>query len=302
MRRRDFMKATVAAAPLALLQPAPTPEARICLFTDHLAGLDYQEVATMLRQVGLTGVDLTVRAGGLVRPERVAEDLPRAAAVFKANGLSIPMITTGITSLSDPLARVVLTTAARLAIGYYKLGYYRYENLGAWQATLASTQKELKRLVDLGRRLGIQAGFHNHSGPFVGGALWDSWQILQDLDSKWIGFYFDPGQATIEGGNNAWNLGFRRVRERLKMIAIKDFIWEKSGGEWRTRWVPLGEGMVRWPDFFKILKQISFQGPISLHIEYDPGGSTKAARFENSLAAAARDLQFLKQQLRAAYS
>jgi sugar phosphate isomerase/epimerase len=296
------MKAMVAAAPFALLQPAPAPEARICLFTDHLAGFDYQEVATMLRQVGLSGADLTVRPGGLVRPERVAEDLPRAAAVFKANGLSIPMITTGITSLSDPSARAILTTAASLAIGYYKLGYYRYENLGAWQATLASTQKELKRLADLGRRLGIQAGFHNHSGPFVGGALWDSWQILQDLDAKWIGFYFDPGQATIEGGNNAWNLGFRRVRERLKMIAIKDFIWEKSGGEWRARWVPLGEGMVRWPDFFKMLKQVSFQGPISLHIEYDPGGSTKAARFENSLAAAARDLQFLKRQLKEAYS
>jgi hypothetical protein len=51
MHRRDFMKAMVAAAPFALLQPAPTPEARICLFTDHLAGFDYQEVATMLRLV-----------------------------------------------------------------------------------------------------------------------------------------------------------------------------------------------------------------------------------------------------------
>jgi L-ribulose-5-phosphate 3-epimerase len=301
MHRREFMKAA-ATAPLALLPPASTPEAKICLFTDHLADFDYREVATMLRQVGVVGADLTVRPGGLVKPERVVEDLPKAAAVLKENGLSIPMITTGITSASDSMAQTVLTTAASLGIAYYKLGYYPYENLEAWRAKLESTQQELKKLVDLGRRVGIQAGFHNHSGPFVGGSLWDSWQILQGLDSKWIGFYFDPGQATIEGGNNAWNLGFRRLSEKLKMVAIKDFIWEKNRGQWNTRWVPLGEGMVRWPDFFKILRQVSFQGPISLHIEYDPGGSTKSARFENSLSAGIRDLKFLKQQLREAYS
>jgi sugar phosphate isomerase/epimerase len=86
------------------------------------------------------------------------------------------------------------------------------------------------------------------------------------------------------------------------MIAIKDFIWEKNRGQWKTRWVPLGEGMVRWSEFFKILRRVSFEGPISLHIEYDPGGSTKSARFENSLAAGIRDLRFLKQQLREAFS
>src|SRR5262245_25916866 len=191
MRRREFIQAA-AAAPFALAQPATGLETRICLFTDHLAGFDYREVASMLRQAGIAGADLTVRPGGLVKPERVVEDLPKAAAVFREHELSIPMITTGITSVNDPWAKPILTTAAKLGIGYYKLGYYPYENLGAWQIQLESTQKELRKLVELGRRLGIQAGFHNHSGAFVGGALWDSWQILQNLDSKWIGFYFDP--------------------------------------------------------------------------------------------------------------
>jgi hypothetical protein len=145
MHRREFVKAA-ATAPLALFQPASTPEARICLFTDHLADFDYREVATMLRQVGVGGADLTVRPGGLVKPERVVEDLPKAAAVFKENGLSISMITTGITSASDPMARAVLATAASLGIGYYKLGYYPYENLEAWQSRLESTQQELKKL------------------------------------------------------------------------------------------------------------------------------------------------------------
>ena len=83
-----------------------------------------------------------------------------------------------------------------------------------------------------------------------------------------------------------------------KMIAIKDFVWEKTDGIWQTRWVPLGQGMVRWPVFFRLLSRMEFQGPLSWHIEYDPGGSTKSDRFDKSLQAAERDLNFLKNQLK----
>ena len=273
MHRREFMKAA-ATAPLALLQPVSSPEAKICLFTDHLADFDYQEVATMLRQVGVGGADLTVRPGGLVKPERVVEDLPKAAAIFKANGLSIPMITTGITSVSDSMTQTVLTIAAKLGIGYYKLGYYPYENLEAWPSRLESTQRELKKLVDLGRRLSIQAGFHNHSGPFVGGSLWDSWQILQSLDPKWIGFYFDPGQATFEGGNNAWNLGFRRISEMLNM-RVRDL--DLAASRLRVRESKTDAGG-RWIDLHPVLRDPSAPGASSRRPPRSPARPRPAGR------------------------
>ena len=85
------------------------------------------------------------------------------------------------------------------------------------------------------------------------------------------------------------------------MVVIKDFIWEKVKGKWRTRWVPLGEGMVPFAEYFPLLLKTRFPGPLSLHIEYDPGGKTKVERFDNSLEAAARDLKFLREQLRGAH-
>ena len=85
---------------------------------------------------------------------------------------------------------------------------------------------------------------------------------------------------------------------RLKMVAIKDYVWEKTAIGWRTRMCPLGEGMVRcWPEFFKLLARVRFDGPLSLHIEYDPDGKSKAERLQNSLTAARKDLQFLRKQL-----
>jgi L-ribulose-5-phosphate 3-epimerase len=311
MQRRHLLQAGLAAsgavalprAPAAGEPPARPVHDRICLFLDHLDdfGYSYAEIAGMLRRLGIAGPDLTVRPGGLVPPERAPEELPRAAAAFRDAGLTVPMISTGITGLADATARPILESAGRLKIPYFKLGYSHYEDPSRWQSRIAEVRRDLEPVLQVAKKAGVQAGLHNHAGPIVGGALWDGWELLQPLDPGVVGFYFDPAQATIEGGNHGWKLGFHRVAPRLKMVAIKDFVWEKSGGQWRTRWCPLGEGMVRWPEFFRELARVPFPGPISLHIEYDPGGSSKADRFEKSFLAAERDLKFLRAQLRTAF-
>jgi L-ribulose-5-phosphate 3-epimerase len=92
------------------------------------------------------------------------------------------------------------------------------------------------------------------------------------------------------------------VSPRLSMISLKDFFWEKTGGSWQQRHCPMGEGMVDWKRFFAMLAKARFHGPVSLHVEYDVAGTTPAAEQENMLAAAARDLAFVKARVSEAYS
>ena len=54
--------------------------------------------------------------------------------------------------------------------------------------------------------------------------------------------------------------------------------------------------MVNWPEFFALLIKVPFPGPISIHIEYDPGGSTKLERIDRNLEAAQRDIDFVRKQ------
>jgi L-ribulose-5-phosphate 3-epimerase len=317
MHRREFLRAAAGAVAVSAAgeiraaerdqpatdRPLPPVSERICLFTDHLDdfGYSFADVAKMLRELGVVGPDLTVRPGGLVPPERVAEELPKAVAAFRDQGLSVPMISTALNSIEEPAARPTLTTMRRLGISYYKLGYYAYEELRDWSARLASVREQVRGLAQFGGKLGVRAGFHNHAGAFVGGAVWDAWEVLQPLDPQAVGFYFDPAQATIEGGKHAWQLNFQRIAPRLVMVALKDFVWERVGGRWETRWCPLGEGQVNWAGFFTMLARTPLDGPVSLHIEYDPGGATRVARWENSFAAAARDLKFLRAELDKAF-
>jgi sugar phosphate isomerase/epimerase len=148
-------------------------------------------------------------------------------------------------------------------------------------------------VVMLGRAYGIAAGFHNESGDHVGEAVWDTWAMINGLEARWAGYYFDPCHATAEGGAGGWNVALRLALPRLKMLAVKDFYWEKAGGKWQMRMCPLGQGMVDWPKVFSMIAAAKFTGPISLHCEYNP---------PDVLDAIGRDLAFLKKHVNAVYA
>ncbi|HVP46665.1 MAG TPA: sugar phosphate isomerase/epimerase family protein [Bryobacteraceae bacterium] len=289
-RRELIGVAGIAAAQAASHAAANRPA--LCLFSKHLPKLNYAELARTVKQMGFDGVDLTVRPEGHVLPERAAEDLPRAVETIRAQGLVVPMITTGLTSPSDPAARPTLETAGRLGVPHFKLGYWQYRAGVPIESRLAEVRRDVTGLVAIAKDSGIVAGYHNHSGNYVGAAVWDIRSIIGDMDPHWIGYYFDPCHATAEGGEGGWRISLRMALERIKIVAIKDFFWEKRAGKWEMRMCPLGEGMVRWPEVFATLQKARFGGPISLHMEYEAA---------DEIAAIARDFAFLRKQVDAAY-
>jgi sugar phosphate isomerase/epimerase len=312
--RRSFLGAAAAACGAAVASPVralpsqdrPTGPAaaprgafagKLCFFTKPLPEMDWRRLSRSVKQLGFDGLDLTVRPGGHVLPERAAEDLPRAVATAREEGLDVPMITTALTSADDPAARPILSTAGKLGIPYFKVGYYLYEHEDV-RGELARAGWDFRRLVELATDCGVQAGFHNHS-EYVGAAVWDAATFIEPLDAKWAGYYFDARHAVAEGGAGAWKTAVHFVKSRLKMMAIKDFSWVKTAPGWQDANCPLGEGMVDWKYVLGGLAP-GFQGPISLHMEYEVPGATTEERERNILAATARDLAFLKEGVRAA--
>jgi len=286
--RRDFLATlTVGQA----VPPVGSSQPQLCIFSKHLANLNWDQLGKTTGELGFHGVDLTVRAKGHVLPERVAEDLPRAVERIRAHGVTVPMITTELLQASHPTARPIFSTAGRLKIPYLKPGYWRWGSQDP-EKRLVEVHRDLLGLMELGREFGVQIGFHNHSGDNVGMAIWDTREIIRELDPRWVGYYFDPGHSTIEGGSTGWQVALKLVAPRLKMIALKDFYWDKQDGRWRPRWCPMGEGMVDWPKVFAAFAAARFTGPISLHVEYNP---------PDELAAIARDLEFIKRHVKAAY-
>lgn len=301
--RRDFLQtSTLGLAGSMLSKPAGATTAftgSLCLFSKHLPGMDWSKLAKTVKQLGFDGIDLTVRAAGHVLPEKAETDLPKAFKAIQDQELRLPMITTNLTSAADPTAKAILSTAGKLGIPYLKPGYYRYAFVDV-RAELQKAMADFRGLCDLGKQSGVQIGYHNHEG-YLGAQTWDVAATIDQLDAKWIGYYFDIRHAVAEGGAAGWKIALNLAAPRIKMIAIKDSYWDRTSKGWRQINCPLGEGAVDWKAYFKLLQAANFNGPISLHIEYDIKGPTPAAIEENTLVAIEKDFAFLKARLKETY-
>jgi len=262
---------TAAAVTIAGAQRATTGETSgappLCVFSKHLQFLDYSSLARTCRELGLDGVDLTVRQGGHVHPERVDRELREAVTAMRAEGLEVPMITTTFKSGGDEYLRPVLETAKQCGITYFRVGGHQYGSGHPVMEQVAAFTQEMRGVVSMAEETGLVAGYHNHSGKDNFGApLWDLHHMYETIGSSHLGSNFDVGHATVEGAYGDWEITARLMAPWVRMAAVKDFVFDGN----KPRWVPLGEGIVDAGACLRIFReQAGFAGPVSLHFEYE---------------------------------
>jgi len=248
------------------------------VFSKCLQWLDYPGMAGITAEAGFDGVDLTVRAGGHVLPERVEDDLPKAVEAATKTGIHIRMIVTDITDPRDARTERILQTAGRLGVRHYRLGAYRYNDSDPILAQLDEIKPRLRDLAALSSQHGVAATFQNHSGAgYVGAPLWDVYYLLRDLDPRWMGVQFDIRHAVVEGGQT-WPIDLRLLARSINTLAVKDFYWARQDAGWTAVNCPLGAGMVDLPKYVKMLRRYAVSGPVSLHFEYPLGGAEHGLR------------------------
>ncbi len=235
-------------------------------------------MAKAAAEAGYDGIDLTVRPGGHVLPERVEDDLPKAVEAAKRAGIRIPMIVTAIVDPNDPHTEKILKTASRLGVRYYRLGYYQYDNARPIMAQLNEIKPRLRDLAAMNKEYGLAGSYQNHAGArYVGASLWDLHYLLEGLDRRAMGVQFDIRHATVEGATT-WPVTLRLLAESINTLAVKDFYWARKGSTWTTENCPLGEGMVDLAAYVKLLRRYAISGPITIHLEYSLGGAEHGNR------------------------
>ena len=275
LNRRGFLAAAMGAGALQ----AGAGKMEFCVFSKHLHFLPWAEMAAAAKEMGFDGVDLTVRKGGHVTPERVAEDLPKAAAAIRAAGLRLTMITTDIGDMTTPHTEPVLRAAKQAGVTHYRWDGFKYKDGVSLPEQLKEMAPRVKDLAAFNKELGLCAMYHTHSGPGrVGASQWDLWMLLRDLDRRYVSFNFDVAHATIEGGLGGWLHSTKLAMPHMGGIALKDFKWGRGpNGKWRVDWCPIGDGMVQTREFLRMVKAGGFAGPVQVHYEYDLGGADKGA-------------------------
>jgi len=280
----------------AMLRPllAATPSPKLPafnLFTKHLVGLPYDQLAETVAGLGFTGVEAPVRKGGHVEPARVEEDLPKLVEAFKKCGVKIALMTTDINAVNDAdRTEKVLRTAGALGIPSYRMKWYGYAAGKSHWEQLDAIKPQLRDLVALSRELRILPGYQNHSGAkFVGAGIWDMAMLMKDYRADELSWNFDFFHATVEGGLS-WPNELALARDHISMVYFKNFTWQGRV----PVGCPLADGVVA-KDSVALLRKSGYAGPVCLHVEYLKGKVADAGALKVALEATRKDFSTLKE-------
>lgn len=270
------------------------------LFTDNLADLSVPEAVAAAKRAAFDGLDLTLRPGGHVLPDNAEMGLAAAHNDAQRAGLSIPMISTGINDATSPHAEAIFAAAAHYGARHVKLGYWEYQPFGTLAREVKSAQEKLARLITLAKKYHVLPCVHCHSGRFVasGGPL--TYLVLKDFQPDEVGAYVDPMHMTIEGGRSGWELGLDLLAPWIALVGVKNFRWVPAArdqqGQQRYRWeyVPLADGQAPLPEFVSYLKQMHYDGIVSLHSEYKGETSFRRLTTPQLVEQSAADLRYLR--------
>ena len=272
---------------LAENEAQSSDELKICIFTKPLQELDFQQLAELLSRWPVSGVEATIRKGGQIEPSKAVELLPRLHESLMARDRHFMILATDINRVEDADTETVLKTASKLGIRYFRMAYYKYLLDKPILPQLATYAKHAKRLSELCGSLNMTALYQNHAGSdYVGAAVWDLVQILQELPRERIAVALDIRHTTVEA-TAAWPQAYAVARPHLGALFVKDAIFEKGV----AKDVPLGGGLNARKLFDRILRD-GLPGPISLHMEHIDHSDPKL--LDQRIEATTRDITTLR--------
>ncbi len=118
----------------------------------------------------------------------------------------------------------------------------------------------VQRIADYCQELGL--GFSLETGQESADALL---QFLQDVDRPNVGVNFDPANMILYGSGEPI-AALKLLKDYVVSVHCKDGKWPTEEGKLGTE-VPLGEGDVGMAQFIATLKEIGYEGPLTIERE-----------------------------------
>jgi sugar phosphate isomerase/epimerase len=181
-----------------------------------------------------------------------------------------------------------------------KLGYWRYQPFGTLVKQLDDARRQLESVVKLARKYHVLPCVHVHSGDILSNGGPATYLILKDFAPTDVGAYADSMHMVAEGGIAGWQMGLDLLAPWIALVGLKNFRFVEEGRDakgqqrYRAQKTPLADGQAPMPEFMAHLKQLKYDGTVSLHSEYKGRGSFRSLSTPELLRQSAEDLRYLR--------
>lgn len=267
---------------------------RSVMFTKLFGTRPVPEMARTIGELQFDGVDLLIRTGFSVPPDQ-PELIGKAIKIFRAAGLQVPMATTDLTAPGDYPAAAVLSQCRDQGVGLIRLGFWKYDPQVGYRAQFDQARKDLDAVEALAHEFGLTFLIQLH-GETIHNSAALTLPLLSDRDPAVVAAYIDPGNQVVQDGREDWRMTLDILRPWLRCAGVKNGGWSAteiapSGQlQWRSRWMPISDGMVPWDLVIAGLRASGFDGELSFHSHYE-------VPYEQALDLTRSDLRYVRRLL-----
>jgi sugar phosphate isomerase/epimerase len=258
----------------------------ICLDSEAMRKIGYDEMGGMLGMMGFDGAIVALAPGAHVTPEHADLDLMRFVEALTGVGLDAAAIATPQAfSAQDRSVRLAMAIAGMMGVPLFIPGPPK---------TPATIARDLSLLLSIAQQTKATVGVPPETSAAVAKAagLPPGADPFGRVDANVLAYVFDPAQATVANGKDGCLAALHAALPRLKMITARDYAKPAAGAGSPRAPARIGKGIVDWPAVLAALAQAKYSRPITIYVD---------ATATDDLPAIRADLAFLKQAVNDAY-
>ena len=127
---------------------------------------------------------------------------------------------------------------------------------------MAQNCEQLEQLLAMSEGYDLRYTFELHGGYVINSAS-GALRLIERFPADRVGIIMDPGNMVFEG-NEGWRNSVQLMGEYLSYLHCKNGVFVHEDGRWQHRWAPLETGIANYPEIVTALKDIGFQGYLSI--------------------------------------
>lgn len=168
-------------------------------------------------------------------------------------------------------ARLLGCDVAALHLGFIP---HQSDDPPLYEEILAVTRDVCDHCADHGQSLHLETGQETAEGLL---------QFLSDVDRENLFVNFDPANMILYGTGEPIE-ALQKIGKYVRSIHCKDATWaDKPGAEWGCE-VPLGAGQVGMENYLRTLKEIGYEGPLTIEREIPSDPERQKAEIGGAVA------------------
>jgi sugar phosphate isomerase/epimerase len=255
-----------------------------------------EALADKVAGLGLDGIELPVRQGYQVEPEKIATALPIAVKIMATRGLKILSVAGSLDAVTIGACGDAGIPILRSMVGVdlAKASYLEtiHQHRKVWDALVPALEKS-----------SVTIGIQNHSGNSVGSAI-GLFHLIEKYDPKHVCAILDMAHSAIAG--EPTELAVDLLWERMRgLINFKGAFRERINGPeeaeavYRTHWTTAAHAGYSWRGLVAEMLRRGFKGTFCLPAEYsDPAGAPQRMG-DDVLPFLRQDIAYIKSLLAA---